>query len=238
MWTLGIGYINVSATVFGYVYAISTVFSMIESSKTIQAKGAVKPYETTIVYVVLNAIEIVLLIIWQSVENPRSIEKIVDPIKWETIYTCAEDKGIMFTIQLVYFVCVCLWGSFVLYRFIYSAGKKEDFRFQLMAFNGEMWLLGFLIIILQLSDLDDDNLYVLVVSCFLLLNGIIIVAYALPRWLKRFKRDNSSDSSKGKSQRVVTTSPIKIFRTGQDAVEMTDIATEDSSNSDIYSSKS
>eukprot|EP00027_Filamoeba_sp_ATCC50430_P004323 CAMPEP_0168547434 /NCGR_PEP_ID=MMETSP0413-20121227/4033_1 /TAXON_ID=136452 /ORGANISM="Filamoeba nolandi, Strain NC-AS-23-1" /LENGTH=519 /DNA_ID=CAMNT_0008577685 /DNA_START=358 /DNA_END=1917 /DNA_ORIENTATION=- len=201
-WTLGLGFINVNASIFGYVFAVQAIFKKLEKEAPLTTK-LVTIWEAAAAYFALNIIEIILLLLWQFIEEPHSEMVVVDAIQWQTEYTCEEKHGIMFLIQLIYFCFVCIWGCYVLYNFLFQS-PQEDFRLLIYALHGELYLLVPLMIILQIVSLDDDQLFGIVVMFFLFLNGIVISAFFLPRLFKGLAHHMSSHSSK-KNQTTTAT---------------------------------
>lgn len=199
-WILGMSFINVNATLFGYVFSVNMIFRNMGSEKPL-SKNPVQTWHLAAAYAVVNIIEIIILIIMMIVEQPRSEEKIVDETNWETVYTCVENTGIMFTIQLIYFCCVCLWGCQVLYKFIATQHGREDFRPHINSLHAQLYLIIPLIIILRLVDLSDNQLYGIMIPFFIFLNGIVTSCFVLPKLFDKLQ-DLSSSKSSGRTMNL------------------------------------
>jgi ABC-type phosphate transport system substrate-binding protein len=78
-WTLVIAYINVIAPIFGSVF---TIYTMIRKSNKSLSPKLINSSTIAGAYIILNAIAIVLLVIWQFVEDPRSFQEVTDSISW------------------------------------------------------------------------------------------------------------------------------------------------------------
>jgi ABC-type phosphate transport system substrate-binding protein len=196
-WLLGIGYINVVASIIAYTFTINVVYTNIKKMTT----RLISTWHLFALYIILNAIEILILLLWTFIEEPRSYEEVVDTIQWQTIFTCKENYGIIYVIQLIYFCIVCAWGCWILYKF-FMENCPEDPKPLLFSLAGQIFLLVLLITMLQIIDLDDNRLYVVTVLFFLFGEGAIIYSFFFPRFLKMGQPYLSSTQSGGKTNKM------------------------------------
>jgi len=180
-WLLGIGYTNVIASV--YIYSI-TMNTMHRKSKI--KTNMFSTSQLLLSYFLLEALEIVILIIWTVVENPVSQEIVTDPLAWTTIYTCNDSNGTMQIIQLVYFCAISLFGCGVIYRH-WKKYSPEDTRWILMALYNQLMVFVQLIVITQILNLDDNQLYVIYVPSFLFAEANVVFSFFLPGLLRKLK---------------------------------------------------
>jgi hypothetical protein len=208
-WLLGIGYINVIASIIAYTFTINVIYTKIKKMST----RLISMWHLFALYIVLNAIEIIILLVWTFVEDPRSVVDVVDTIQWETVYSCQETHGVVYVVQLVYFCLVCAWGTWVLYKF-FMENCPEDPKPLLFALAGQIFLMVLLIIMLQIVDLDDNRLYAVTVLFFLFAEGITVFAFFLPRFLKGWVHPYLSSTSGGKTNKITPSQSMADMTSG------------------------
>jgi hypothetical protein len=212
-WTLSVGYINVISSIF--VWAITVHYFL-----NAHAKGVIPKFSyefIAITYLLLNSINIVILIIWNLVGNPRSVELVVNPFSWETIYDCKVDSDAPDYTRSGYYLLVSIAGCFLIYRlWAITEGHKtkddtisnnsrtrsnikpkspDDMRFLMAALYNQIivFVLTFVLSILNISDAQE---YIIVIPLFLISSANAVLSLFLQRILRRIKK---KVSSKGKS---------------------------------------
>lgn len=113
-WFLGIGYTNVVAAIYIFVFSMNQVY--IKTKNNIPSQKIIGWRDIVVAYVLLEGIEIGILLLWTFVENPESKEILVSQIQWTTKYECNLEYRVIDTIQYIYFCIISAFGCVVIYR--------------------------------------------------------------------------------------------------------------------------
>jgi hypothetical protein len=192
-WFLGIGYTNVVAAI--YIYAFSMNYLYIKANKGNLSKELLSKRGVISAYLVLEALEILILVLWVLIEDPKGEEVIVDEvkemnisinfskIKWTTINQCTMKYGVMDLVQYIYFCVISVFGCYVIFKY-WKKESPEDTRWMLMALYNQLLVFIQLIIITSILDLNDEQLYVITVPSFLFAEANIVCSFFLPKFLQ------------------------------------------------------
>lgn len=215
-WLLNLGFTNVVTAVFMY----SVIRSLGAKAKKLGRGDGLPPHIIVAFYVAFEVMEIIVLLIWTEGEGMTSRQVDVDPILWTRVYECSSSTGYADLLQLIYYCCISLFGLFVIFkRYDPKSMSQEDSRWLLMALYCQILLFVILMILTRINVWDDDTLYPVYVSFYLLTISMVIFAFFLPeiiRTLKKIAKSGSDNSSKEKSS---TSADNKLART-QSAYEL------------------
>jgi ABC-type phosphate transport system substrate-binding protein len=187
-WLLGLGYTNVIASIYVYEFSMHTLRNM---NKSIGVSGKRVVRKILAAYILLELFEILILVLWTVVEQPRSLEVVTNAIRWETLYACQARYGVMDVVQVVYFCVISLFGCAIIFiHWKSDFGKRdvpEDSRWLLIALQMQIVVFLFFIALTKIIEYTDENLYVFTIAIFLINEFTVAVAFFLPRIIATMK---------------------------------------------------
>jgi ABC-type phosphate transport system substrate-binding protein len=244
-WTSGLGYTNDIGFIFFSVYAVRMVFRKVESGNVQNVLITLR--HMFAVYAILELIEILILILWQVIEKPKSVEVVVSQIEWTSVYQCSSETNVIEIIQFIYFCLISISGCYMVYKYwiINNSHSEENFNSSTRnrgAEDGRLILVSLcnqILIFILLSyttlkiQMQDDQLYIVINLAFLfLILNIFLSFFARRLFLKVQSAVNIySMKSQGYDQPLSEVSPTSSPETKRWSTKMTNSSSSSSNQS-------
>lgn len=199
-WLLGLGYTNVIAAIYIYVFSLDKILGKDRMSHLM-----LKARDIVVAYVVLEVIEVLILLVWTFVEEPFGGAVITNQIRWESMYTCTTKYGVVDLIQIIYFCVISVFGCYVIYRH-WKRQSPEDTRWLLVALYNQILIFLLFMVITRTQHFTDDETFILQVFVFVFAEANVVCSFFLPKFVFRLKKllPSSKVASMGERTESVT----------------------------------
>jgi hypothetical protein len=218
MWFLNLGFANVVASPTLHMVLLGFAGKKAKSGNI--AGVAISKKQLLAVYPIMMIIEVVILILWNTLENPKAHENIISVLDWQTNYTCETKSGVWQTVQFVYYCVIALFGCIIFYSNWNQKGSNEANRWLMVSLYNQIFVFFQLLIILSILQLNDESLYVIIVPFYLFAQVNVVCSFFIPKLFAKYK-DRKDITSRTESQSPKSISNIemsKVRRTTSDDV--------------------
>jgi len=212
LWFTSLGLSIVLGTMFSRTWQLNVIYqyrkSMTAMKKNLNQRAALT--QLTLVLCTILAINLLILILWQSIDPYTNVEYLSDSLELIGEWKCSSNHMAAWIIlEAVFTMAILVWGLFVIYKtWSFKQAMLSETRWVFLALYNVVLNLAAVGPIVSQTTLNDNSLALAMVVSIDFCVGGIASAVLLPRLFK--KGMEKSSSSRGSVSTRVTKSKKKI----------------------------
>ena len=154
------------------------------------------------------AIQVLILVLWSSIDTYKSTFEMVDALSLDVYYACrSENETIWGIIEILYFLALVLWGASVVYSTWTLKGRIYSSRWMLIHLYNVIMVIAIGTALLYIFSDKDSSRRTVAIACILVVTTSSLVSFAVPDIVLRNATLAKSSQSAHSTVRLDTATP-------------------------------
>jgi len=190
-WFTALGYSILLSAMFARIWGMHKIFMIVKKNNNLK-KDIIRLWEVGGVIGIVIGVQIILLVIWSSVDTFASKSYVYDSLNNLGSYQCTSQYNwVWFGLEIAYFVILLLWGLFVVYRTWDMKGTVRESKWLMISIYNDLLVLLFIVPFVSTLATTDDIIFFVAVACIDLTTGSVVAALCVPNLVRVIARSFS-----------------------------------------------
>jgi len=198
-WLTGLGLCIIFSGLFARLWQIQYIYYQVHHKKEL----SIRVLSTKVIFIasaLIILLQIILLVIWSSVDTWKSRLAVSDSLRLEAKWEChSNDITVWLALEAAYFAVLLLYGLFVVYSTWKIRSSVTEARWVLIAIYNTILCLAIEITLLQTLYIDDDTIFYLAVIPLVFVVVSLSAAIFAPKFFQFLKAATSSSFDRKKT---------------------------------------
>lgn len=208
-WFVALGFSCMFAAIFVRAFQIQNILLLSRSSKILASKKRQLKSLLVLIgtYAVIVGIQIVLLIIWTSIDPWQPIHSNVDDLRGTYTYICSSKHNwIWFGLEIGFFASLLLFGLYVVYRSWDMKHLIIESKYLAVTVYNSLVIMIIVIILFATLAASDSLVFYVAVAAVAFLTSFSIAAFIGPKLLRLSDNNSLATGTTGGSTYEMTRS--------------------------------